>query len=296
METKVAENNLIELFNEYLVAEKGLSTLTIQAYNTDIKLLSQHLHNCGISIECASHDAIASFLGNLQSSSVARKLSTYRQFYSFLVMEGIIESNPVLRIKSTKIRSISPMALTVNEVIQLIEESKKNNDYTSLKTTAMLELLYSAGLRISEMLSLKVSDIIYGSNVRDSMIIRGKGDDERVVLVNDSTKVAIQKYYALHKKRSKWLFHGRTNNSPMSRQGFFYVCKQLASKVGIKHFSPHVMRHSFATHMIRAGMDIRFAQELLGHKSINSTQVYTKLSYDQLMDLVQTRHPLSEEK
>lgn len=290
--------NLLDLFNEYLAAERGVAHATLNAYNSDLRKLSVYMEASGLSFTELTVRILQDFFAQhkLQSSSLARHLSTYKRFYGFLVSEGVIKENPIVEMKTASVEGNSPVALNYSELSCLLKFVAQDSTPKGIRMLAMLELMYSTGLRVSEMLSLKVNDVFNDGKVMHAATVTGKGGSERVVIINDSARLALGKYYALINKRIVWLFPGGKGivRRPFTRQGFFDLCKKAARDAGISNFSPHVLRHSFATHLIRSGLDIRIAQELLGHKSINSTQIYTKLTANELLDMVQNKHPIAK--
>ena len=265
---------LIEL--EYV---KNYSKNTISSYNSDLLLFSNFIKK---DLSKVNTDDIRKFIKHIsdrKEKTLARYLTTFRMFYDFLVKKKYISINPMDGIESPKIGKYLPSVLTIEEVDKLLSIEPKDN-YT-FRNRCILELLYSSGLRISELVSLKLENI----NINDSFIkVMGKGSKERVVPLNDITTEYLTKYITdirptmLKQIQTDYLFlnnHGKN----LSRQAVFKMVKKRANEVGIKkEISPHTLRHSFATHLLLGGADIRFIQELLGHSDVSTTEIYTHVA------------------
>lgn len=265
----------------------------------------------------------------ITNNSLLRKLSSLRQFFIFLQSESIIEKNPLLKIENPKHEQVLPKYLSENEVSAILQESKKDLSDNGVRTNCMIELMYASGLRVSELVSLPISAIqkdISKNTLKSYIIVTGKGSKERLVPINKTCKNALKKYLNLRRellnlydKKSIWLFpdnikfsnggkskklskieNERYTPKPkpdkhISRQKFALSLKNLSAKAGINpdKVSPHVIRHSFATHLLNRGMDLRILQELLGHSDISTTQIYTHVMQDKLKEIINTKHPLS---
>ena len=265
---------LIEL--EYV---KNYSKNTISSYNSDLLLFSNFIKK---DLSKVNTDDIRKFIKHIsdrKEKTLARYLTTFRMFYDFLVKKKYISINPMDGIESPKIGKYLPSVLTIEEVDKLLSIEPKDN-YT-FRNRCILELLYSSGLRISELVSLKLENV----NLNDSFIkVMGKGSKERVVPLNDITTEYLTKYITdirptmLKQIQTDYLFlnnHGKN----LSRQAVFKMIKKRANEVGIKkEISPHTLRHSFATHLLLGGADIRFIQELLGHSDVSTTEIYTHVA------------------
>ena len=265
---------LIEL--EYV---KNYSKNTISSYNSDLLLFSNFIKK---DLSKVNTDDIRKFVKHIsdrKEKTLARYLTTFRMFYDFLVKKKYISVNPMDGIESPKIGKYLPSVLTIEEVDKLLSIEPKDN-YT-FRNRCILELLYSSGLRISELVSLKLENV----NLNDSFIkVMGKGSKERVVPLNDITTEYLTKYITdirptmLKQIQTDYLFlnnHGKN----LSRQAVFKMVKKRATEVGIKkEISPHTLRHSFATHLLLGGADIRFIQELLGHSDVSTTEIYTHVA------------------
>jgi integrase/recombinase XerD len=290
----LGNSQLIDRFEEYLLTERGLARTTCASYRIDLLSLTDYLAARQCTLLAVDAATMADYLTSLQmkSSSLARRVSTYRQFYKFLLHERLIATTPMTAVRMPKAQHLSPNALSLQDTEALFATAYADNSAAGLRTAVILELLYSTGLRISELLSLRVDDMLECGSIKDEVTVKGKGDKERLAVVNPRARAVLERYLQAHHKG--WLFPGK-RGSHLSRQQAFNLLKAVAVKAGLDPalFSPHVMRHSFATHMIRNGLDIRIAQELLGHASISSTQIYTKLSMNEVRTLVEEHHPLS---
>ncbi len=291
--------NYIEDFNTYLSVEKGASANTIDAYLSDLKQFSAYLNTLhhGQPLESVSMLEIRSFIASLlktdKKSSVGRKLAALKTFYKFLLREHIIEMNPAELIALPKKDKLLPGFLNVDEAFGLIEQPE-GDTFLSLRDRTMLELFYASGLRVSELVGLDIENI--DINIGYVRVI-GKGRKERVVPVNKKAIDVIGHYL---KDRTSFL-QGRTetgalfvnkNGKRITRRAVGMIVRKYMLKSGInKHISPHSLRHTFATHLLDAGADLRFIQELLGHSSISTTQVYTHTSMDRLMKVYDDAHP-----
>lgn len=291
----MSDNNLINSFMSYLGAERGLSRNTMESYRLDIKSFSAFLSKRGVSLEAFSKQDIIDYISDrrdkgVAASSICRLISSLKGFAKFLIIENIISENPTETIRTPEKWQRLPKAISFQEIKELLDLNNSSGSF--IRDTAMLELMYSSGLRVSEIISLKVSNINYeGGFIR----VTGKGSKERVVPMNERAKTKIQRYMnslrhkILKNKHSPYLF--LTNRGlPMTRQRFWQSLKSLAKQAGI-NISPHVIRHSFATHLLDRGADLRSVQKMLGHSDISTTQVYTKVSGDRIKKAYYQYHP-----
>ena len=284
----------IEKFIEYLIIEKKYSKNTVSSYEKDLKKFSNNLKNKKIN-EITRKD-IQNYLKDLNKDhnprSTSRNISTLKSFYKYLKINKIVKVNPMDQINNPKTKKALPKVLSEEEINDLLDiELKTNFDY---RNKAMLELMYSSGLRVSELINLNVNDIDLEN---DTVKIFGKGSKERIIPLNDFAKEALREYIMVHRKE---LFkHGENNylflnnhGNKMTRQGFFKILKKIAQEKNIKtDFSPHTLRHSFATHLLKYGADLRSIQELLGHSDISSTQIYTHVTNEKLENDYKEYHP-----
>lgn len=289
----------------YIRREKGLSENSIKAYQQDLDqymifLEKYHEIHDVRRIERSHIEAYLKTLKRRQLSSktTSRKLTAIKGFHHFLYLEKETIQNVASDIESPKIEKSLPQVLSINQVIDLLD-AVKGDDALSLRNQALLELIYGSGLRVSELLDLKTSDIhLVAGHVR----VIGKGNKEREVPLSDMSISRLRVYLTkgrpeLTKQTShNYLFVNQTGLR-LSRQGFFKVLKKLAIKASIdQDVSPHTLRHSFATHLLEAGVDLRTLQALLGHEDIQTTQIYTHISQKHIRDVYNDTHPRAKEK
>ena len=322
---KELNSKYINNFLQKIRAEDGLSKNTILSYGKDLEMLEIFLKNIAISFENCSKEILKRYFNedvqqNLKNSSISRKISCFKHFFNFLEQENIIKKNPVLEIHGPKRHKILPKFLSENEVTKMLDILLQDESEFGIKLSCMLEILYSAGLRVSELVNLPISAVQFkNSQIDDFLIVKGKGNKERIATLNETSKIILAKYLILRKKvgleNSKWLFVGNFRSSkkpnqikihavnskdfidkPLSRQRFNKMLKELAIKAKIEpsRVHPHVFRHSFATHLLNNGADLRVLQELLGHSDISTTEIYTHISENKLRDAVLNHHPLSK--
>lgn len=285
--------NYLDNFISYILIEKGLSQNTALSYRTDLKIYLQYLQQNNIEQEKAQHKQITDFLWQLKErglspNSIYRMIESVRQYYKFLILEDVIKVNPAENLTAPKIPMNLPDTLTSQEVERLLT-SVNGSDILSLRNRAMLEILYATGLRVSELINLKFDNI----NIEEKFItIIGKGKKERLIPFTDIAQTYLRLYLSNRKKtKSDFIFLTRLGR-PISRIEFWRQLKNIAIAAGItKKISPHTLRHSFATHILSAGADIRFVQEMLGHSSISTTQIYTHLTKEHVKQQHKKYHP-----
>ena len=273
----------LEDFLKFILVEKGLSKNTVSAYGTDLKTFFSFLEQKNIDYKTIHHNEMTDFLWhlkslNFKSASIFRMIESVRQFYKFLLAEEYIKKSPVAYLAVPKMPAILPDMLTNEEVTRLLT-SVSGSDILSIRNRAMLELLYATGLRVSELISLKFPNI----DIEECYLkIIGKGNKERLVPFGQKAQSFLKRYLAVRKTRKK----------PISRVEFWRQLKNIAISAGImKKITPHTLRHSFATHLLTGGADIRFVQEMLGHSSISTTQIYTHISQERLKEQHKKYHP-----
>ncbi len=287
----------IESFLRYLLIDKNYSLNTKEAYANDLRKYFNYMQEHHISFKNIKRQDILNYLKDLKEGQISEKtishhLTVIRSFYKFLLLEKIVSDNPAKLIELPKIRKSLPSVLTEEEVSKLLSFSPKNS--YEYRNKAILELLYASGLRVSELIHLTFSDI----DLEASMIrVYGKGKKERLIPIGEYATVALKIYIENHrsflikKERSDYLFlnnHGKM----ITRQGVFKMLKQLAKEMKIQvNFSPHTLRHSFATHLLNHGADLRSIQELLGHSDISTTQIYTHVTSEKMKEDYQKYHP-----
>ena len=288
-------NNYISLFLNYLEIDLNYSNNTILSYDNDLNKLSLYFNNKDL-LKLSTKD-IEKYIATLSEyapSTVSRNISTIKSFYSYMVKSGKTDTNIADPIKEPKLGTHLPSYLTIEEVNKLLDIEINNNfDY---RNKAILELMYATGLRISEVINLEFKNIDF-----DECIVRiiGKGSKERIVPINDYALEALNNYINI--ARPSMLIKGDNNyifinnhGNKMTRQGIFKMIKNECLKKGIdKNISPHTLRHTFATHLLENGADLRIIQELLGHSDISTTQIYTHVSNDKLKKDYQEYFPRS---
>jgi integrase/recombinase XerD len=289
--------DVLQSFLEFLSVEKGLSENTIFSYRRDIKRFFQFLQRLKISFLDPGEDVLGKFIqhtsrSGLSARSITRLISSLKAFYKFLVLDGVVKKNPALSLHSPKSMLSLPKYLRMKEV-ELLLSQPDEGAIMGLRDKAMLELLYATGLRVSELVLLKTSDI----NTEDGFLIcRGKGGKERIVPFGNSAVKALQMYLEnarpkLLKRSNDYLFLTRRGGA-FTRQGFWKLLKTYAQKAHISSkISPHTLRHSFATHLLERGADLRSVQLMLGHSQITSTQIYTHVSRERLRRVYDKYHP-----
>lgn len=288
----------IERFLDATWAERGLSENSLQSYRHDLLMLRGQLGKRGKTLEAASReDLLAVLAAEVQQGksprTIARYLSTYRQYYRWLLREGTISTDPVALIESPKVGRGLPKALTEEQVEALLGAPDTD---TSLgqRDRAMLELMYATGLRVSELTGLELANV----NLNQGVIrVIGKGQKERLVPVGDAAHESLKAYLA--SGRGELLKGVQTNSvfvtnrkAGMTRQAFWYMVRRYAAQCGItQKLSPHMLRHSFATHLLNHGADLRVVQLLLGHSDLSTTQIYTHIAREGLKRMHETHHP-----
>jgi integrase/recombinase XerD len=288
-------------FFDYLKVEKGLARLSIASYQTDVGLWTAFLEARKRNILSARREDVRGFMDHLLSNqydgrSVARKLSTLRHLYKFLLLDKHIKHDPTLNIDSPKQWKVLPKSLARNEVESLLkpEETKErpSSQALAIRNRAMLETMYAGGLRVSEVINLKHVDVKLDLGY---VLVRGKGDKERIVPLGGPAVEAIREY--LHSARPL-LTGSKTSNVLFLARGCHGLTRERlweivndAGKSGGRHASPHMLRHSAATHMVENGADLRTVQTILGHADISTTQVYTHLALDRLQSVYKSHHP-----
>ncbi|WP_339048717.1 tyrosine recombinase [Candidatus Mesenet endosymbiont of Phosphuga atrata] len=296
----------LESFLEALVAEKYVTQNTLDAYRLDLLGLIDFLSAKNINLVRASTENLRAYISFLRKqgykiSSVQRKISSIKHFYRFLCSDEVIDYNPTIKLIVPKSHRPLPKYLSIDEVNKLL-----TSNYEA-RLNVIVNVLYSSGMRISELISIKLDETLAAISNGEKcsyIIIKGKGEKERLVLLNETAINSINKYLTIRAKfitnnqESKWLFPGDKFDNPITRQRIGQLLKDLARKCAIdeKKVSPHVIRHSFATHLLNNGADIIFIQKMLGHSSISTTQIYTHVANEKLKNILLKLHPLAKEK
>ncbi|MEJ6555799.1 site-specific tyrosine recombinase XerD [Microbacterium esteraromaticum] len=294
----------LDAYLRHVTIERGLSEHTVAAYRRDLAGYVGWLTEQGIdSTDAIDPRTVSAFIADRAgadpppaSTSLARLQSAVRGWHRFLVVEGIETDDPTGRLRPPKAPQRLPKALTVEQVERLLA-APSADEPIGLRDRALLELLYATGARVSEAVSLDVDDLAYGDVLR----LRGKGDKERIVPVGSYARAAVDGY--LTRVRPQLAAKGRATarlflgarGAPLSRQSAWLIIRSAAERAQITaEVSPHTLRHSFATHLLQGGADVRVVQELLGHASVATTQIYTHVSVDALRDVYETSHPRAQ--
>lgn len=286
-------------FIYYVSVEKGLAKNTLESYSRDLSGYISYLQQSGVSaMEESSRGNIVGYLLSLKQSGKAAttlslNLSSIRSFYNYLFQEKVIVENPASDLESPKIAKKLPRVLSLQEMDLLLDQPDQLH-VTGVRDKAMLEVIYATGIRVSELISLDTGDI----NLEAGFIrCLGKGSRERIIPLGSVAARSVERYLTegrpklVRQKGEEALFvnqHGKR----LTRQGFWKILKQYASTAGIsKEITPHTMRHSFATHLLENGADLRSVQEMLGHADISTTQIYTQVTRRKLRDVYEKAHP-----
>jgi len=286
-------------FLTYLSAEKGLSRNTVESYHFDLRKFRESLSSRSRDFASFTKADIIDFIERLRdegysASSICRFLSTVKSLCKYLLIENIIKEDPSENLQSPKRWERLPKSLSVSEVRTFLDLSSSIDlsEPAAIRDYVMFELLYSSGLRVSELISLKLEDINFDAGF---VRVLGKGSKERIVPLHMRAIERVKEYISrqrpeiLKKKRSPYIFVTR-RGGPMTRQRFWQTIKALGRKLGIE-ISPHTIRHSFATHLLEGGADLRSLQKMLGHADISTTQIYTKVTTDRLKQVYSKHHP-----
>ncbi|MDR2828067.1 MAG: site-specific tyrosine recombinase XerD [Acholeplasmatales bacterium] len=291
---------LVKDYIYYLRTERGLSRNTIVSYNKDVDDYLSFLKKYYSidDLKDVSKKEIEAYLKNLKkheltASSISRKLSAIKSFHKFLYLEKEVEIDISKDFESPKIDKKLPNVLSIEEVLSLLEKTDKDTPL-GYRNKALIELIYGSGLRVSELLNIKIKEMHYNESF---ITIIGKGNKERIVPISEASKEAIKKYLSngrllLTKKTVNEYLFVNTYGNKLSRQGFFKILKGLAEEANITiEVTPHTLRHTFATHLLENGIDLRTLQKLLGHEDISTTQIYTHISNKRMQEVYNKSHP-----
>jgi len=288
---------LLDQFINYIRVERGLSDNTVEAYSRDLLLFFQFIEEREISTVKVSPDNLREYVSTLRiglsARSVARNISAIKTFFRFLVSEGKIKDNPARLLETPRPSRRLPGPLSQQEVEQLLSQPDPNRP-KGQRDCAMFEILYATGLRVSELVNLKISNINLEAGYIRTV---GKGSKERIVPIGDKAMEAVKDYlsigrYQMMKERNSPYIFLNSMGHPMSRQGFWKIIKKYGKEAGIKRkITPHSIRHSFATHLLEAGADLRSVQVMLGHADISTTQIYTHVTRERLKEIHEKCHP-----
>ena len=300
-------SNEINHFIQTLDSEDGVHKNTIISYKYDINQFGNFIKRRKKSFKSIIKKDIIDFLNSLKQKKVknktkSRKIFALKRFYKFLISEKIIKNNPIEKIHIPKSEDSLSIILSVNQIEKILKHvSTKNNNYIDLRSNLIIELLYSTGIRVSELISIKTNNI---DLIKKTILIdppeKGKSRKERVVFFGDQTKKVIEKYLEYRKiyfkkKDSPWLFPSNNTNEFLTRRRVLQIMHNLADilKIDKKLMHPHSFRHAFGNHLLNSGADIRVVQKLLGHSSIITTQKYTE-HREKLIETIENFHPLNK--
>ncbi len=322
----LSASNQLDAFLEMMAAERAASGHTVAAYRRDLEDFLAYGKQHKLRLSHLRSQAIEAYLATLSARGLspqtqARRLSAIKQFFQFLYSEKLRRDNPAATVEAPRLAKTLPQVLTADDIHLLLECAALDDSPKGLRLSAMLELVYGAGLRVSELVSLPLSAV----HKQDFMLVRGKGSKERLVPLGAKARLALASYLKVRdmflqdngarmtedkEKRKKSASSPSVNRHPSStylfpyhrasghitRQQFGVMLKELAIKAGInpEKISPHALRHSFATHLLEGGADLRVIQELLGHSDIATTQIYTHVAGLHLKQLVEEKHPLAK--
>jgi integrase/recombinase XerD len=288
----------IDRFLDAVWMERGLSPNTLSAYRADLTALDRWLQGRGGSSLTAKRADLLAFIAHrveagARPRSTARQLSSFRRYYRYLIREGTIKEDPTAQIAMPKIGRSLPKSLTEEEVEALLA-APEVDDPLGNRDRSMLEVLYATGLRVSELVNLKSSQVNMNQGV---LRIVGKGDRERLIPLGEEAVGWLQRFISgprleiLLERRTEYLFPTRRGDR-MTRQAFWHIIKRYAQKAGVaKALSPHTLRHAFATHLLNHGADLRVVQMLLGHSDLSTTQIYTHVARERMKELHAQHHP-----
>lgn len=286
----------VEAFLEMLAAERGAARNTLAAYRADLTDFAAFASGRGFAPAAADGDTLAAYFSGLHRAGLsartaARRLSALRHFHRFLLREGVRTDDPTALLDTPRLPRSLPKYLSESEVDALLDAAGQREGRGGLVARAMLEILYATGLRVSELLALPQSALAGDAAL---LLVRGKGGRERIVPLSDPAKRAAAALTA-DTGTQRFLFPGRDPRRPMTRQGLFLLLKQIAlmAEIDPARVSPHVLRHSFASHLLAHGADLRSLQLLLGHADVGTTQIYTHVLAERLQQLVEAHHPLA---
>lgn len=291
--------NSIHEFVEYLAVERGLSKNTLESYERDLQSFASYLkQRLNTQVQEAKQSDIVSFLTHLHASgkatsTISRNIASIRSYYQYLLKEQVLTTDPTAHIDTPKIERRLPKVLTIQEIENLLSVPDVST-VPGCRDKAMLEVLYATGIRVSELVSLRVSDVNLSTGFLKCI---GKGSKERIIPIGEIAQKALSAYLSFarpqlvrhHDDGALFLNHHGTQ---ITRQGFWKILKKYAHLAGIlKDITPHTLRHSFATHLLERGADLRAVQEMLGHADISTTQIYTHVTKTRLKEVYAETHP-----
>lgn len=299
MATDIERKKILERFDAYLLLEKGLSANTVEAYFQDVEKLLNYLDDEGVALSEVVEENLHNFVAGLHDIGIsprsqARIISGIKSFFKFLTMEGVIEKNPSLLLESPRLSRKLPDVLTVEEIDRMLEAIDMSTPEGE-RNDAIIETMYGCGLRVSELTDLRISKIYPDEGY---IIVEGKGDKQRLVPISEIALEKIQRYLkgvrghlSIKRGNEDYVFLNR-RGSKLTRVMIFYIIKNLCELAGIrKVISPHTLRHSFATHLLEGGANLRAIQQMLGHESITTTEIYVHIDRNRLREEILRCHP-----
>ncbi|MBK0040112.1 MULTISPECIES: site-specific tyrosine recombinase XerD [Leuconostoc] len=295
--TQEVDNAIVDYLH-YIRIERGLSDNTIKSYHQDLVRFGKYLTVEKLTLRQVDHIVILAWLNQLRqegksNSSVIHMVTSLRKFFGYLTQEKIVAHNPMSDVRPPKKAEHLPAVLTVEEIDQLLQVAVEDTTL-GIRNRTLLEVMYATGLRVSELVNLKMSDLHLELGLIQTI---GKGDKERIIPIGEVAIDWLQRYFktsriALLKERESPYVFLNDRGHQITRQGIWKIIKKLVLNAGItKDVSPHTLRHSFATHILENGADLRIVQELLGHADISTTQIYTHISKKRLSEVYDEYHP-----
>jgi len=283
------KNKYLNEFIQYLEVERNYSNNTIKSYKNDLKEFFDYTEKDLTDVKNRDIRIFIEYLYDIdrKRTTINRKISVLRTYFKFLRREELLDENPMEEILSAKNNKKLPDFLTINEINDLINSIGEEN-LLDLRNKTILELLYATGLRVEELVNLKKNDINFGNKY---LKVTGKGNKERSVPITDIALKKVNRYLKRRKYENEIIFLSK-NGNPLSQRDIRRIFKKLIKKMAIdKNITPHTIRHSFATHLLERGADLRLVQELLGHSSISTTQIYTHISMEKMKEYYKKFHP-----
>ena len=293
--------NLIEKYIEFIFAQKNLAKNTVASYENDLSEFAKFIgNNDFLDLNVTEFKKYVSYLSkNFSPSSHSRKLSSVKNFFLYLNDLKLVKNTPIDFIDFPKLPKKIPKFLSELEVNNLIKKSYEDKSFKGLRTTLLIEILYATGIRVSELVGISLGDI---SDNYSSIVIRGKGGGQRIVPLFGKVKTVLKRYLGFlnqlkRPKKSLFLFPSNSKFGHLTRNRFFQILKNLGKEIhlDLNRISPHVLRHSFASHLLSRGVDLRIIQESLGHKDISTTQIYTHIQSSKLRKILEKRTYIDDE-
>ena len=293
--------NLIEKYIEFIFAQKNLAKNTVASYENDLSEFAKFIgNNDFLDLNVTEFKKYVSYLSkNFSPSSHSRKLSSVKNFFLYLYDLKLVKNTPIDFIDFPKLPKKIPKFLSESEVNNLIKKSYEDKSFKGLRTTLLIEILYATGIRVSELVGISLGDI---SDNYSSIVIRGKGGGQRIVPLFGKVKTVLKRYLGFLNQlkrptKSLFLFPSNSKFGHITRNRFFQILKNLGKEIhlDLNRISPHVLRHSFASHLLSRGVDLRIIQESLGHKDISTTQIYTHIQSSRLRKILEKRSYIDDE-